>query len=266
MYKILKNERIAPDEDLFVLDSPRIARKAKPGQFVVIRLKEEGERIPLTIADLSQEDGTITIIIQEIGKTTREMGKKKGGDTILDVVGPLGKPSEIEKQGTVVAVGGGVGIAVVYLWAKAMREAGNRVISILGARSKDYLFWEEKIASVSDEVLVTTDDGSYKRKGLVTDALKDLMDREKIGFVFAVGPTIMMQAVADATRLKGIRTIVSLNPIMVDATGMCGACRLEVGGETKFVCVDGPDFDGHKVDFELLKARQKIYLEEERGP
>ncbi len=263
MYKIVKKERLAPDENLFVLEAPLIAQKSRPGQFIVIRLKEEGERVPLTIADLSGEEGTITIIVQEIGRTTRELGQKEEGDSVLDVVGPLGRPSEIEKVGTVAAIGGGVGIAVVYLWARAMKEAGNRVITILGARNKDYLFWEDKIGKVSDKVLVTTDDGSYQRKGLVTDALKDLMEREKIDLVFAVGPTVMMQAVAETTRPKRVKTIVSLNPIMVDATGMCGACRVEAGRETRFVCVDGPDFDGHEVDFELLKSRQKIYREEE---
>ncbi len=265
MYKILEKEDIAPGEKLYVLDAPDIARKAKPGQFVIIIIDEKGERIPLTIADFNREKGTITIIVQEVGKSTMQLGNIKKGEGILNVVGPLGIPTHIEKYGTVVCVGGGVGIACIYPIARGMKEAGNRVISILGARTKDFIFWEDKIKTVSDEFYITTDDGSSGKKGFVSDQLKDIIDnKEKIDLVMTIGPAIMMKVVSETTRPFNIKTVVSLNSIMVDGTGMCGSCRVEVDGKTKFACVDGPDFDAHKVNFNLLNDRQKVYLKEEK--
>ncbi len=263
MYEILNKINLCPDIKEIIINAPAISQKTKPGQFVIIRIDEKGERIPITIADYDREKGTITIIFQEIGKTTQQLGLLNKQDFILDVVGPLGIPSAIEKVGTVVCVGGGVGIAGLYLLLKAFNETGNKTISIIGAKGKEFLFWEKKIESVSLESYITTDNGSYGRKGFVTDELECLLKREKVNLVFAVGPAVMMQAVSEVTKPYKIKTIVSLNSIMVDATGMCGACRVEVGGETKFACVDGPDFDGHKVNFEILMLRQKMYLEEE---
>lgn len=264
MYKILEREELCPQIKKFVIEAPSISEKAKPGQFVVIRIDEKGERIPLTIADCNQLAGTITIIFQEVGRTTQELGVLNKEDNICDVVGPLGIPSSTKKLGKVICVGGGVGIASLYILLKAFKKAGNRTVSIIGAKSKEFLFWKGKIQSESDEVYITTDDGSYGRKGFVTDELECLVKKEKFDLVFAVGPVVMMQAVCKVTKPYKIETVVSLNPIMVDATGMCGACRVEVGEETKFACVDGPDFDGHKVNFARLMARQKIYLEEEK--
>ncbi len=265
MYKILKKEDIAPGEKLFVLNAPDIAKKAKPGQFVIIIIDEKGERIPLTIADYDGKKGTITIIVQEVGKSTMQMGTMPKGEGFLDVVGPLGVPTHIEKYGTVVCVGGGVGIACIYPAARGMKEAGNKVISILGARSKDLIFWEDKIKKVSDELFITTDDGSCGRKGFVSDQLKEIIDsKEKVNLVMAIGPVIMMKVVSETTRPHNIKTVVSLNSIMVDGTGMCGSCRVEVDGKTKFACVDGPDFNAHQVNYDLLIDRQKVYLKEEK--
>ena len=265
MYKILNKQNLAPSIKEFLISSPEIARKAQPGQFVVVKIDERGERIPLTIADYEREKGTITIVVQEAGKTTCQLGGLNSGDTLSDVIGPLGIPTHIENRGTIVCVGGGVGIAPVYPVARGFKEIGNRVISIIGARTRELVIWEGKIASVSDEVYITTDDGSYGRKGFVSDELQRLIKGKKeFALVFAVGPTLMMRAVSEVTRPYKLRTIVSLNPIMVDATGMCGACRVSVGGKTKFVCVDGPDFDGHQVDFDQLLSRQRIYLQEEK--
>ena len=264
MFKIVKKERLASNIVRLEVEAPYIARKRKPGQFIVVRVNESGERIPLTIADSDTEKGTITLIVQEVGKTTFLIGDLEEGDAFSDVIGPLGVPTHIEKFGTVVCVGGGVGTAVVYPIAKGMKDAGNRVIFIIGARSKDLLILEDEAKALTDEVIITTDDGSYGKKGFVTDALKEVIDREKVDMVVAIGPAIMMKAVSDLTRGYGIKTIVSLNSIMVDGTGMCGACRVEVGGETKFVCVDGPEFDGHLVDFDLLMKRQRTYIEEEK--
>lgn len=269
MYKILAREDLAPVTKLFRIHAPAVARKAQPGQFVVVRVDEKGERIPLTIADWDIQEGSVTIIFQEVGVSTRKLGKLQAGDAILDFIGPLGLPSEIKKFGTVIMVGGGVGIAPIYPIARAMKAAGNRVISIIGARSKDLLFWEDRMRQVSDEVIVTTDDGSYGRRALVTEPLKELVeaaakDGNPIDLVFAIGPAIMMKFCAKTTEPFGVKTIVSINSIMVDATGMCGACRISVGGQTKFVCVDGPDFDGHLVDWDLLMARQRQYLDEEK--
>ncbi|KPU62335.1 ferredoxin-NADP reductase [Thermococcus sp. EP1] len=265
MFKIVHKEKLAPHINLFEIEAPKIAKHAKPGQFVVIRLHERGERIPLTIADKNIETGTITIVAQEVGKSTYELGTYEAGQYLLDILGPLGKPSHIDKFGTVVMIGGGVGVAEIYPVARAMKEAGNYVISILGFRNKELVFWEEKLKSVSDEVIVTTNDGSYGMKGFTTHALQKLIDEgRKIDIVHAVGPTIMMKFVAELTKPYGIKTIVSLNPIMVDATGMCGVCRVTAGGEIKFACVDGPEFDGHEVDFDELMRRLDYYKDLEK--
>lgn len=265
MFKIIVKQQLAPSVQLFEVAAPLIAKKAKPGQFVILRTNEDGERIPLTIADFNRETGTITIIFQEVGASTVELGLLNEGDFILDLVGPLGKATHIEKIGTVVCVGGGIGIAPVYPIARGMKEAGNEVISIIGARSKDILIYEDEMAAVSDELIITTDDGSKGRKALVTQPLKELLDSDKtISLVVAIGPVIMMKFVAETTRPYGVPTVVSLNPIMVDGTGMCGGCRVSVGNENKFACVDGPEFDGHKVDFDLLMARQRMYKPHEK--
>jgi len=265
MYEILSKQNLAPSIKEFLISCPEIARKVQPGQFVVVIIDERGERIPLTIADYERDKGTITIVIQEAGKTTCQLGGLNSGDTLSDVIGPLGRPTHMEDIGTVVCVGGGVGIPPVYPVARGFREIGNKVISIIGARTRELVIWEDKIASVSDELYITTDDGSYGRKGFVSDELQRLIEEKKeFALVFAVGPTLMMRAVSEVTRPYKLRTVVSLNPIMVDATGMCGACRVSVGGKTKFVCVDGPDFDGHQVDFDQLLSRQRIYLQEEK--
>ena len=263
--KILKKEVLAPGIKRFELDAPEVARKAKPGQFVVLRIHEQGERIPLTIGDIRAQEGVVAIVFMEVGKTTRQLGTLEQGDEIADFIGPLGRPSEIEDYGTVVCVAGGVGTPEIYPIARALKQAGNKVISILGFRSKDLRMMEEEMKAVSDELIVTTDDGSYGTKGFVTDALKSVIERgEKLDKVFAVGPVIMMKMVSKTTEPHGISTLVSLNPIMVDATGMCGVCRVTVGGEMKLACVDGPEFDGHQVDFDELMTRLKVYLTEEK--
>ena len=263
--KIISKDELASGVKSLRVYAPLIAAKAKPGQFVIIRIDERGERIPVTIVDSDSEEGTLTLVVQEVGKTTKKLGRLREGEEIADLVGPLGNPSEIEKFGQVVVIGGGVGVAAAYEEAKALKKAENRVVSIIGARSKDLLFFEQEMRQVSDELYVTTDDGTRGRKGFVTDVLKDLIDqRRHIDLVFAVGPTIMMKIVSKITEPHGIRTIVSLNPIMLDGTGMCGACRVRIGGQTKFTCVDGPDFDGHLVDFDELMARQRMYLKEEK--
>ena len=265
MYRILSRESLGAATKLFVIDAPEVARKAKAGQFVIVRISEEGERIPLTIADFDRQAGTITIVFQEIGKTTTQMGSMEAGDELSSFTGPLGTPTEIENYGTVLCVGGGVGIAPIYPIARALRDAGNHVISIIGARTKDLLFWEEKLRSVSDELVVCTDDGSYGRKALVTVPIKEhLEDEQTVAHIWAIGPAIMMKFCALTSKPFGIPTVVSLNSIMVDGTGMCGACRVEVGGQTRFACVDGPEFDGHQVDWDLLLERQRIYLAEEK--
>lgn len=265
MNSILRKQDIAEKTKLFIIQAPEICKKARPGQFVVVKISEAGERIPLTIADMDTRNGTITLIVQEIGHTTIQMGFLNEGENIFDLVGPLGTPTHIENVGTIVGVGGGIGIAALYPVMRGFKDAGNKTISIIGARSKNLFFWEDKMRSVSDEIYITTDDGSYGEKGLVIDPLKRLIEKgSAIKLVFAVGPTIMMKAVADTTRPYKIHTIVSLNPIMIDATGMCGCCRVSVGGKTKFTCVDGPDFNAHEVDFELLMHRQKMYLDKEK--
>ncbi len=265
MYKILLKQELVPNINLFKVEAPAVAKKAQPGQFVVIRVDDRGERIPVPGADWDNAEGSVAIVFMEVGTTTRKLALLKTGDSIANFVGPLGLPTHIEKFGTVVCVAGGFAVAVIKPIARALREKGNRVISILGARSKGLLFWEDELRSVSDQLVVTTDDGSYGRKGLVTEPLKELLEgNEKIDRVIAIGPSIMMKYCAKTTEPFGVKTIVSLNPIMVDGTGMCGCCRVSVGGVTRFACVDGPDFDGHQVDWDLLFARQRIYLDEEK--
>jgi ferredoxin/flavodoxin---NADP+ reductase len=244
--------------------APEIARKRKAGQFVILKVNEQGERIPLTIVDSNEEKGTITIIFQIVGKTTALMAALNAGDDIQDVQGPLGNPTEIENFGHVVCIGGGVGVGVIYPITKALKEAGNRVTSIIGARTQSLIILEEEMKAASNELIVTTDDGSYGVHGFVSNVLQKIIDNgEKIDRVYAIGPVPMMKAIANLTRPYGIKTIVSLNAIMVDATGMCGACRVSVGGKTKFTCVDGPEFDGHQVDFDLLTNRLRMYCEQE---
>jgi ferredoxin--NADP+ reductase len=265
VFQIIEARLLATAVKQFKIMAPEIARRRKPGQFVVLRINEEGERIPLTIADADPQAGVITLIFQEVGTSTAKLGKLKGGDSISDLIGPLGVPTHIEKFGTVVCVGGGIGIAPVYPIAKAMQEAGNTVLSIIGARTKDLLILEEEMARVSNVLKVSTDDGSYGYHGFVSDVLQDIMDQgTTINLVVAIGPVPMMRVVCNVTRNKNIKTVVSLNPIMVDATGMCGACRVTVGGRTRFVCVDGPEFDGHQVDFAELVKRQRAYLDQEK--
>ncbi|MCD6568079.1 MAG: sulfide/dihydroorotate dehydrogenase-like FAD/NAD-binding protein [Dehalococcoidia bacterium] len=264
MYQILAREDLSKDIHLFRVKAPEVARKARPGQFVIVRGSEEGERIPLTIADWDTEEGSVTIVFMEVGTTSRKLACLKAGDHLMNFVGPLGQPTEIEKFGTVVCVAGGFAIATIVPIARAMKEAGNKVISIMGFRTKDLVFWEDRLGSVSDELIVTTDDGSYQRKGMVTEPLKELLQDGGVNRVIAIGPTIMMKFCSLTSRPFGIKTIVSLNPIMVDGTGMCGCCRVLVNNETRFACVDGPDFNGHEVDWDLLMNRQRTYLKEEK--
>lgn len=265
MNKIVEARFLGPDTKLFVIEAPKIALKRKAGQFIILRVSPDGERIPLTIADSDVEKGTITIIAQGIGKTTKALNKLEAGEFIQDLVGPLGKPSHIENFGTAVSIGGGVGTAIAFPTAKALKEAGNKVISIIGGRSKEYVILENEMRDVCDEVYPTTDDGSYGYHGFVTNKLQELIDSgEKIDFVLAIGPIPMMKAVAEVTRPYNIQTVVSLNPIMVDGTGMCGGCRAIVDNKTVFVCVDGPEFDAHKVDFGILTQRNKMYLDQEK--
>ncbi|MBN2013700.1 MAG: sulfide/dihydroorotate dehydrogenase-like FAD/NAD-binding protein [Candidatus Altiarchaeota archaeon] len=264
MYKIIRKEDLSPVVKLLEVSAPLIADKAQPGQFVILRLDEEGERIPLTIADFDREKGTITVIFLEVGKTTTQLGKMVEGDKILNLIGPLGNPSEMEDFGTVVCIGGGVGVAPLYPIARALKESGNTVISIIGARCKDLLILEDEMREVSDELYITTDDGSVGHHGFVSDILKRLIEEGRIiDRVIAIGPLIMMKVVVGVTKPYDIKTIVSLNPIMVDGTGMCGSCRVIVGGEVRFACVDGPEFDGHLVDFDNLMKRNTRFLEEE---
>ncbi len=264
-FKIIKKKMLNSQTGLFVIHAPRIAKKHRAGQFVILRINENGERIPLTIADSDPGKGTITIVCQSVGKTTTMLNTLKEGDEILDLVGPLGNPTHIENYGTVLVIGGGVGTAEAYPIARAFKGAGNKVLAIIGARTKELIIFEDEMRQFCDAVYVTTDDGSYGEKGLVTDVLKKLLDSgERIDMVLAVGPVPMMKAVSDATRNSGIRTLISLNSIMLDGTGMCGGCRVSIGGKDRFVCVDGPEFDGHIVDFDLLAKRQRMYIEEEK--
>ncbi|MFY9674296.1 MAG: sulfide/dihydroorotate dehydrogenase-like FAD/NAD-binding protein [Terriglobales bacterium] len=265
MFKIVTAQFIAPGIKRFTIEAPRIARKQRPGQFVIVRINENGERIPLTIERSDPEKGTVNIVVQSIGKTTTQLNSLESGDSIMDIVGPLGKPSEVKNFGTVVVMGGGVGTAMAYPTAAAMKRAGNRVITILGGRNKDLVILENEMRDVSDTVFVTTDDGSYGDKGLVTDKLRQLIENgTRIDEVLAVGPIPMMRAVAEMTRKEHIHTMVSLNPIMIDGTGMCGGCRVLVEGKSEFACVDGPEFDAHRVDFAVLVQRNTMYRDAEK--
>jgi ferredoxin--NADP+ reductase len=265
MFEVLEAADLAPDVRYLKIRAPKVARRRKPGQFVIVRVWDEGERIPLTIADADPDQGWIALIVQGVGKTTRQLNTATVGDRITDLAGPLGMPSRIEHFGNVVVIGGGVGTAIAYPTAAALHEAGNRVVAIIGGRSREYVILEREMRAVADEVYPTTDDGSYGYHGFVTGKLAELMaSGPPIDLVLAIGPIPMMEAVAELTRPSGIETIVSLNPIMVDGTGMCGGCRVEVGGDMKFACVDGPEFDAHLVDFDLLTRRNRAYTEFER--
>lgn len=265
MFKIVKRVEMAGGTVIENrIEAPRIAAKAKPGQFVILKADETGERIPLTISDIDPEKGTITVIYMVVGKSTELFKTLQKGDGYQDVIGPLGKPTHIEKLGTVVCVGGGTGVAVLFPITRAFKEAGNRVISIIGARNKDLLILEDKMKAVSDEFHICTDDGSYGRKGFVTEALKEILQKGSVDLVVAIGPVPMMKFVSAMTKDFNVRTLVSLNPIMIDGTGMCGGCRVSVGGKTQFACVDGPEFDGHQVDFDGLASRLQAYADDER--
>jgi len=265
MHNIREKRILAKGIVFFKVDAPLVVREAKAGQFVIVRLDEFGERIPLTIFDSDRANGTITLIIQEVGRSTKDLCALNVGDGILDILGPLGNPSEIENFGTVAIIGGGVGAAELYPVARDLKNRGNKIIVILGTRSKDLVILEDEMKDIADEILITTDDGSYGIKGLVTDALKKLFERdESIDRIICCGPILMMKAVTETARPKNITTIVSLNAILLDATGMCGCCRVMVGGESHFSCVDGPDFDGFKVDFDELLFRNKRFLDEEK--
>ena len=265
MFKIVHAQFLAPGIKRFVIEAPRIARKRRPGQFVILRIYEEGERIPVTIENSDPEMRTINIVVQSAGKTTNLLNTLETGDSILDVVGPLGKPSDIRNYGTVVVIGGGVGAAMTYPTAGALKRAGNRVISIVGARNRELVILEKEMREVSDAPLITTDDGSYADKGFVTDKLRQLIENgTRIDLVVAVGPIVMMKAVSALTRKENIHMVVSLSPIMIDGTGMCGGCRVLIDGKSEFACVDGPEFDGHKVNFEVLVQRNTMYRTAER--
>ncbi len=263
MHKIHLNEQKSEKVFEMVVEAPYVAQHRKAGQFIILRIDEYGERIPLTIVGSDKTAGTITIYYLVVGRSTAKLSEKNSGDTILDIAGPLGQPSDLKFYGTAVCIGGGIGIAPIYPIAEVLKKTGNRVIVIIGGREKNSLLLEEKFQEVCDELIICTDDGSSGRKGFVTEALNDLMTKETPDFVVAVGPVPMMKAVSDETRKNEIKTVVSLNPIMVDGTGMCGGCRISVGGEIKFTCVDGPEFDGHKVNFTELMSRQRIYKKEE---
>ncbi len=264
MFKVLQNEELAPDVHRLVVEAPLVAAAREPGQFVIVRPEEGAERIPLTIAHAEREQGTITLVVQAVGHTTRLIAETPVGGGILDVAGPLGKPTEIRNWGKVVCIGGGVGTAVLYPLAEALAEAGNHVVTIIGGRTEKHLIMRDELAAISDELLLTTEDGSAGARGFVTAELEKLLSDQttRPDAVYAVGPVPMMAAVADMTRPHSLKTIVSLNPIMVDGTGMCGGCRVSVGDEVKFACVDGPEFNAHQVDFSELSTRQRTYQEE----
>ena len=263
MFPIIEARNLSPLVKWFRVAAPDISKKARAGQFVIVRSDEEGERIPLTIADFDGER-TIELVVQEVGESSRRINLLENGDSFLNIAGPLGHPSQIDLFGTVVCIGGGIGIAPVYPIARELKKAGNKIIAILGARDKDLLFWEDRFQPISDEIIVTTDDGSRGQKGVVTQPLKALLQAgEEIHRVVCIGPAVMMKFVAETTRPFGVKTIASLNSIMLDGTGMCGGCRVEVAGRSQFVCVDGPEFDAHEVDFDLLLARLSVYKEEE---
>ncbi|MFV1965048.1 MAG: sulfide/dihydroorotate dehydrogenase-like FAD/NAD-binding protein [Pirellulaceae bacterium] len=267
MNKICSKSLLAPRIYELVVEAPRVARKAQPGQFLVVMNDEMGERIPLTIADFDRRAGTITMVVMVVGASSKSLCERQVGDELYALIGPLGEPSEIGDHGTVVMVAGGVGTAPIYPIARAFHETGQRVISIQGARSKNLLFWTDRLASVSSQHIITTDDGSQGRKGLVTEPLVELLKEEppgSVGCVYVIGPAVMMKFSSLATRPFQVATVVSLNSVMVDGTGMCGGCRVEIGGETKFTCVDGPEFDGHLVDWDVFLSRQRVYAEHEK--
>ncbi len=264
MFQIKSSSKIAPSINRIEILAPEIVNKWLPGQFIILRIDEKGERIPLTVNQVDKERSLLTIIFQEVGKTTRKLAALKEGDCLRDLIGPLGHPLEVKDYGKVVCVGGGVGTAEIYPEAKALKEAGCHLISILGARNKDLLILRDEMGKISDEIIFTTDDGSYGRRGLVTDPLGEVLAKDTVDMVIAIGPVIMMREVSKLTLPYKVKTIVSLNSIMVDGTGMCGSCRVTVGGETRFACVDGPEFDGHLVDFNELLIRNRRFLEEEK--
>lgn len=263
-YKILSKKELCPNQYEITIDAPYVVRNAKAGQFIIFRADKNSERVPLTIADVNKDKGELTLVFMSVGYSTKKLASLNLGDEIADIAGPLGKPTHIKNYGTAVCVAGGYGAAPCYLISKALKEAGNKVYMIMGARTKDLIFWQDKMKNACTKLFITTDDGTLGEKGFVTQVLQKLIDTEKIDYTIAVGPMPMMRAVADLTRDKGIYTEASMNPIMVDGTGMCGACRVTVGGETKFACVDGPDFDAHKIDFDEVINRTKIYKDQER--
>lgn len=263
-YKILSKKELCPNQFEVTIDAPYVVRNAKAGQFIIFRANENSERVPLTIADVNKEKGELTLVFMAVGFSTKQLAALNPGEEVHDIVGPLGQPTHIKKYGTVVCLAGGYGAAPCYLIAKAFKEAGNKVYMIMGARNKDLIFWQDKMKDACNELYITTDDGSLGEKGFVTQVLDRIIKQEEVNYAIAVGPMPMMRAVADLTRDKGIYTEASMNPIMVDGTGMCGACRVTVGGETKFACVDGPDFDAHKIDFDEVINRTRIYKDQER--
>jgi ferredoxin--NADP+ reductase len=265
LYEILQKEQLTPVTKLYEVHAPAIARKVQPGQFVIVRIHERGERIPLTVADFDRVRGTLSLVVQEVGKTTLEMGTMQPGEALTTLVGPLGNPAEIDCMGSVLCVGGGSSIAAIYPVARALKQAGNVVHSIIGVRNAELVFWEERIRAVSDSLIVCTNDGSYGRKALVTEPMREILEaKQPLDHAFAIGPAIMMKFCCRTTQPYGLPTTVSINSIMVDGTGMCGACRVEVGGQIRFACVDGPKFDGHLVNWDQLLARQQMYLEQEQ--
>ena len=263
-YKIISKRELCANQYELTIEAPYVVRNAKAGQFIILRVETDGERIPLTIADVDKEKGLLTIVFMAVGYSTKKLAQFNTGDELVDLVGPLGTPTHIEKYGTVVCVAGGYGAAPCYLISKAFKDAGNKVYMIMGARTKDLIFWQDKMKTACTELFITTNDGSLGEQGFVTGVLEKLIKNEKINYVIAVGPMPMMKAVADLTRDKNIYTEASMNPIMVDGTGMCGACRLTVGGKVKFACVDGPDFDAHQIDFDEVINRTSIYKDSER--
>ncbi|MDR1168603.1 MAG: sulfide/dihydroorotate dehydrogenase-like FAD/NAD-binding protein [Heliobacteriaceae bacterium] len=264
-YKILAKKELCPNQYEITIEAPYVVRNAKAGQFIIFRADENGERVPLTIADVDKQTGALTLVCMAVGYSTKKLAALEAGDEIADIAGPLGQPTHIKNYGTAVCIAGGYGAAPCYLIAKALKEAGNKVYMITGARTKDLIFWQDKMKDASDELFIATDDGSLGEKGFGTQVLERIINQEEVGYVIAVGPMPMMRAAADLTRAKGIYTEASMNPIMVDGTGMCGACRVTVGGEVKFACVDGPDFDAHKIDFDEVINRTRIYKDHEKS-
>jgi NAD(P)H-flavin reductase len=264
-YRIVSKEVYSPVTYMWEVEAPDVARAARPGHFLMVRMNEAGERIPLTVADFDRQRGTVTVVIQAVGKSTREMMQLEAGELVRDFIGPLGEASHIQRRSKVVLVGGGLGVAPVYPQLRAYKEMGSRTVSIIGFRSRDLVFWEDRFRRYSDEMHIATDDGSYGVKGLVSQVLQQVLERQRdVEEVVAIGPLPMMRACCDVSRPFGVRTMVSLNSIMVDGTGMCGSCRVTVGGKLRFACVDGPDFDGHEVDFDELLLRQRRFRQEEQ--